>query len=78
MSYMILLYSHYYQVRHIMITFLNAISFNDTPVRRPPFNIQEGGGVKFLSRANYLFQPGLAGCREFRFLVHVYIEQLLK
>ena len=37
-----------------------------------------GGEVEFLSRANYLFQPGSAAHRKFHILLHVYIEQFLK
>ena len=29
-------------------------------VREPPLNLQGVGGLEFLSRTNYLFQPGSA------------------
>ena len=32
-----------------------------------------GGGLKFLSRGNYLFQPGSAVRWKFHILLHVYI-----
>ena len=35
-----------------------------------------GGGVEFLSRANYLFQPSSAARWKFQIVLHVYIEQL--
>ena len=37
-----------------------------------------GGGVEFLSRANYLFQPDSAARWKFQILLHNYIEQFLK
>ena len=37
-----------------------------------------GGGLEFLSRANYLFQPGSAARWKFHILLHVFIEQFLK
>ena len=68
MSYMILLYFHYYQVRHIMIKFLNAISFIDKPVRRPPFNIQEGGGGWSFCREQIIyFNQAWRGVENFAF-----------
>ena len=39
----------------------------------PPFNLQDGGGLEFLSLTNYLFQSG-----KFQILLHVYIEQFIK
>ena len=37
-----------------------------------------GGGQEYLSRANYLFQPGSAARWKFHILLHVYMEQFLK
>ena len=36
------------------------------------------GGGGYLSRANYLFQPGSAARWKFHILLHVYMEQFLK
>ena len=37
-----------------------------------------GGGQEYLSRANYLFQPGSAARWKFHILLHVYMEKFLK
>ena len=50
----------------------------ENALRGPPFNIQGGGGLEFLSRANYLFQPDSAARWKFQIVLHVYIEQFLK
>ena len=49
-------------------------------LRGPPLDSQGGGGggQEYLSRTNYLFQPGSAARWKFHILLHVYMEQFLK
>ena len=54
------------------IYFYDVCLLMDVLVRGLPFNIHGGGGLEFLLRVNYLFQPGSAARWKFHILLHVY------